>query len=920
MAQIVSIASTVQPDVSPVAGQVPNQQATGADFGGQIGQALMGLGDQISNAAQTYAQDMHQRQQFDTEARWTDWQTEQQAGFDKAAEGISGTSAAGFTASTVANADNNFKDFLATVPENDRPRMLAKYAEYKRVVSHNALTTELQTADNWYGVQIKDKLDKFSTGIAQNPDKAKEYIDQGAAFIDASGLPAGVKEQLKKDWAQGAASAKAEGLMASDPQKLHDTLSSNGSSSPESFITRMTASESSGNPAAENSGHYGLMQLSADWIKQAGDAGAIPKGMTPEQFKADKDAQAKANVWYMGQVDKYIKDRGYADRGYSLDGLRAVAHLGGFGGLDRFVASGGKYNPNDGKTSLSDYYTKFSGTAADPVLANLSYSDTLKFRDQASAQLTQNATAAVAQQRIAHDNMMNVFGAQADSGQMSIERVNELWKSGVITDIDDRTKLEGLIRAGEERQKSIDHAQDILQHNSRIDAFVERAYQGLLPSDEIDRLYTSGMVTDRQDLTAIRSAAKDYETRQGGANAGRAIVSSGARVNGQDADVQKAGNAWATRPGATFEDGMAFYNRTGYLPDKNANTLFGLTVSTDPKLAQQGAAILGNILSQNGPNALAGANHSSELTKVGSAYNHFVNDLNMSPEDAAMRIARMNDPTFHTEVQDKQVSTFQDGLLKDTANIVKRVTSAFDSSYTGLDTNPAGGVDARQMGQLSQDYIDLAAERYRETGDAELSKAYALDVIHGKDGKPGLYGVSNGVLTKYPAEAVAPAMPDGSHDYIYSQAATEVKSIDGVSVDPKDIVLVPLPGNITGEAWRRGGISGTNRDRSETFHGVPYQIVYKHPDTGLYEPLAVAPGRAFIPDATRAYTEYSTNVSAKFKAERDASDAAARKEEEQRYTMQQEMIAKGLWNVAPEDLIPRPAWMPPETTSGQGGN
>lgn len=792
MAQIVSIASTVQPDVSPVAGQVPNQQATGADFGGQIGQALMGLGDQISNAAQTYAQDMHQRQQFDTEARWTDWQTEQQAGFDKAAEGISGTSAAGFTASTVANADNNFKDFLATVPENDRPRMLAKYAEYKRVVSHNALTTELQTADNWYGVQIKDKLDKFSTGIAQNPDKAKEYIDQGAAFIDASGLPAGVKEQLKKDWAQGAASAKAEGLMASDPQKLHDTLSSNGNSSPESFITRMTASESSGNPAAENSGHYGLMQLSADWIKQAGDAGAIPKGMTPEQFKADKDAQAKANVWYMGQVDKYIKDRGYADRGYSLDGLRAVAHLGGFGGLDRFVASGGKYNPNDGNTSLSDYYAKFSGTAADPVLANLSYSDTLKFRDQASAQLNQNATAAAAQQRVAHDNMMNTFGIAANSGQMSVEQVDALVKNGTLTDIDDITKLQGLIHTAEEKR--------------------------------------------------------------GGVELASTILSAPGEVNRADADVQKAGNAWTTRPGATFEDGLTFYNRTNYLPDKTSNALFGMTLSTDPNTTKQAGAMLGNMVSRNGTNAFAGSNHADALYKAGSAYNHYTNDLNMTPDDAAKRIARLNDPQFHTDVQDKDVGTFTDKLRKDTS-ILGNITNAFDTSWFGGE--PSAGRTPAQTSQLTQDYIDLASERYRETGDEALSKAYALDYIKGTDGKPGLYGVSNGVLGKYPVEATVPPSgdPKDPYGYVYRQAANEVKSVDGVDVPPENIVLVPLPGNVTAEAWRRGGVSLTNRDRSETQHGTPYQIIYMDPTTGVYSPLGVKPGQGFIPDPDRAIAE-----------------------------------------------------------------
>lgn len=793
MAQIVSIAGSVQPEASPVTRAMPAQEASGSDFGGQIGQQLQGLGQQIGNAVNVFTQDMHQRQQFTTEAAWSDWQSAQQAEFDKAAEGISGTNAMGFTAQRAQQSDAAFKEFLSTVPANDQPRMQAKYADYKRVMSHQALVTELQTADNFYGVQIKDKLDKFSTGIAQNPAAAQTYIDQGAAFIDASGLPAGVKEQLKKDWVQNAAGAKAEGILATDPQKLADTLASNGSSSPGDFIKRMSTSESSNNPAAENSGHYGLLQLSSDWIAKAGEAGVIPKGMTPEQFKADEAAQGKANAWYMAQVDKYIMSKGYVEKGFSLDGLRAVAHLGGFGGLDKFVSTGGQYNPNDGHTSLTDYYNKFAGTSADPVLSNLSYADMLKYRDQATSQLNQNAQAAAAQARVAHDSMMNNFGIMANSGQMSNEQIDALTQNGTLKDIDDITKLQGLI--------------------------------------------------------------KSYGERQGGVNLAQALLSSTGPVNSQSADVQKAGNAWTSRPGATFEDGMTFYNRTGFLPDTTANALFGMTVSNDPKIAQQGAELLGSIVAKNGTNAFVGANHADDLFKTGSAYNTLVNDLGMTSDQAARRIAEINDKTKNKDQLKNDLADFTSKLSKDTPALLNRITSAFNSSTFGMGSNPLAGATYEQTNQLTQDYIDIASERFRETGDAELSKSYAMDVIHGKNGKPGLYGVSNGVITKYPVEAVAPAMPDGSHDYIYKQAAAEVQARDKVTVDPKDIVLVPLDNNVTAEAWRRGGVSTTNRDRTESYHGVPYQIVYKHPD-GYYEPLAVGPNQSFIADPNSAYAEY----------------------------------------------------------------
>ena len=59
-------------------------------------------------------------------------------------------------------------------------------------------------------------------------------------------------------------------------------------------------------------------------------------------------------------IDKAIGGLGLNTDGYDRDGLRAVAHLGGKGGMKNFVRSKGQYNPKDQLgTSLQDYYDKF---------------------------------------------------------------------------------------------------------------------------------------------------------------------------------------------------------------------------------------------------------------------------------------------------------------------------------------------------------------------------------------------------------------------------------------------------------------------------------------------------------------------------------------------------------------------------------
>ena len=130
------------------------------------------------------------------------------------------------------------------------------------------------------------------------------------------------------------------------------------------LMSRLTLSESSGNPNAEitlkdGRRFVGLLQFGEprlkDFQKETGET------FTQDQFKANPDLQAKVTAWHIGDLRKAVDDLGEAAKGYSKAGLIAVGHLGGKGGMKKFVQSGGQYNPSDELgTSLKDYYDKFS--------------------------------------------------------------------------------------------------------------------------------------------------------------------------------------------------------------------------------------------------------------------------------------------------------------------------------------------------------------------------------------------------------------------------------------------------------------------------------------------------------------------------------------------------------------------------------
>jgi len=130
------------------------------------------------------------------------------------------------------------------------------------------------------------------------------------------------------------------------------------------FLERLTHSESSGDSNAEitvadGRRYVGALQFGdarlQDYKKSTGSS------FTQDEFKANSALQDKVAAWHIADIDKTIDGLGINTDGYDRDGLRAVAHLGGKGGMKKFVRSNGEYNPSDELgTSLQDYYDKFA--------------------------------------------------------------------------------------------------------------------------------------------------------------------------------------------------------------------------------------------------------------------------------------------------------------------------------------------------------------------------------------------------------------------------------------------------------------------------------------------------------------------------------------------------------------------------------
>ena len=169
------------------------------------------------------------------------------------------------------------------------------------------------------------------------------------------------KLQAHTDHQLGATYGQKHQINISDTQKdtdRPDTTMDN------SFMQKMAMSESSGDPNAEiklDDGRTftGLWQMGqarlSDYRKATGAK------FTTAEFKEDEALQQKVADWHFTDIQNAIDALGSEAEGYDRDGLMAVAHLGGVGGMRKYVRTKGQYNPSDALgTSLSDYYTKFS--------------------------------------------------------------------------------------------------------------------------------------------------------------------------------------------------------------------------------------------------------------------------------------------------------------------------------------------------------------------------------------------------------------------------------------------------------------------------------------------------------------------------------------------------------------------------------
>ena len=149
-----------------------------------------------------------------------------------------------------------------------------------------------------------------------------------------------------------------------------DSSEVEGSKEDLNFLDKLNQSESSGNSKSERTNKDGKKFAGAGNFgeERLDDARkALGISFTMDEFKNSPKLQKRVSLWHIKDIDKAINKLGEKGKRYDKNGLRAVAHLGGIGGMNQYVKSRGRYDKKDELgTYLSAYYAKFSSVKGNP--------------------------------------------------------------------------------------------------------------------------------------------------------------------------------------------------------------------------------------------------------------------------------------------------------------------------------------------------------------------------------------------------------------------------------------------------------------------------------------------------------------------------------------------------------------------------
>lgn len=828
-------------------------------FGAGVGSAVKELGGAGADAASALQgfqlakeREQDQAAEFDRQAQFVKFGSGESERLDQASRDIEGP-ALDFTKTFMGAFDQNREEFLAKVPARHRAQWDAKFAALRGTVAGAALKTEFGQRDAWSKGTLETSLSALQNGVAQSPGRSDDYRRQGEELINASLLGRQDKADAINKWHSTVSIAAAMGDVELDP---YGAVARLGGTNP---VTIYDAK--GGPPPTQPVTPSGAL---ADNIV----GGLKNRGLTDAQARgvAAGIAAESSNT-----VNAFNKDGGGEGafglgqwRGARLKALRARYGPNPTGSqqLDFLVAelrggdAGGKaVISQDNEVAVLHHYIhdfmrpSAEGGRGDMKRGLAALGQKVDVAALPVAALPVAADAAPGPKPIPAGWKGNTEDAIQELG-MTAPQAEEFIKTGTDPRLPEKaTALAGTSAPAEpppidpryanlplsvrmqliegaqreiERRDNMQHVTEQKTHNDQLNTLLNDLNDGKAGTADIDAARKAGWLTDYDEINRAQGVFDAKNKANEDLDRFNLMMNTpNFGYNHFDGDQKKAVDAGVEALGNTPMAAFQVWQKTHILATKGAQALRGSILSTDPTQVQQAASIASNMI-EHDPNAFTGVEGGEDIEKNAMTYRHEIDGLGRSPEEAVRIIAAGNAPEAKRQLAanvDAEKS-FRGKVQKtDVANVLSNALGGWfvrDPDFTSPE----------QKAAVQQDFADLAWDHYQQYHDEGAANSYATQQIR------KLYGTVDGRLMKYPPTRAYPPV-NGSWNYLFEQAAKDVKSATGKTVKPSDVYLMPLP-TATAEAFRAR-------------RPVPYEVHYvEHVDgQAVYQVLH---GKAFVGD------------------------------------------------------------------------
>ncbi len=766
MVRAVTIKTSAERNELPGA-QFSARSASGADFGGQIGEGLQALSQGVAdmsgameNAELLRLQEQRQLRDFTLAADYTQFVADSETGLAEAGQNMEG-GAWEFQKNFMLNNDASFEQWATDrgLSETEQAEWRAKHADVRRGLSSRALTAEFTERNRFYETSIRTSVDALRTRVGQDPANYEAAVAESDALIERAGVSPAAKGALRLAARQDLASALAMTLIERNAAEGRRALGGVAPGGGE-YVGPTGAAKADFDYFRTE----GLSDVAAaaalgvlSWESGGGLDGINPAGRNPGDGNDGSDSIG-AGQWN-------------AER---ADALKAFAAERGKPWQDKSVQL--EFFFHELRTSEPEAYRRLqAATTIEEAVEAMSYYE----RPQGWTNGGDPEDVIHWEQRVERAKHFAGQRADAEGGEASPSdpRLADL-------PYEERVRLLGVADQRINQQRQTEQQQQRQTYLDRLNTLRLQVIDGTAGDEQIAAARATWL-NDAADIQNLNNMVQQRRQETAAVDLYDSLASTGGTFDPYNNDHKAAADAaFARDPSAS--NLQAIVDRTGFVPPAAAAFVRGGLLSKDPERVKTVAALAAEVITRS-PNAFTAFEGGAAINASAVEFLR-LSELGYSSDAAASEVMRMNDPqeAERRRVAAPQVNAFKEQLRR--------------STNFNVSTADFGGraLDERQTAAVNADYSAIALEHFEQYANPEAARAFARRQV------AALWGEgANGTIVKYPPEKIYPPV-NGSHDYLYRQAAERVRLSTGAEVDPRQIFLMPIPG-VTRSQWREGG-------------------------------------------------------------------------------------------------------------------